>query len=104
MSKMSDAPDVEYIQSHNIQTGDRVDFVDAGGHYICQAEVLGVRGDIAQVKMTTLNLVMEVRNVDLLKLIPYEGSIEQQEDLAKREVREQELTSRSFAKMMAQGV
>ncbi len=101
---MNNAPDVEYIQSHNIEKGDIVDFVDAGGHYVCQAEVLGVRENIAHVKMPTLNVIMEVRKSDLLKLIPYEGSVEQQEDLAKKERREQELASRSFAKMMDQGV
>lgn len=101
---MNSAQDVEYIQSHNIQTGDKVDFVDAGGHYVCQAEVLGVRGEIANVKMATLNLIMEVRKTDLLKLVPYEGSTEQQEDLIRREKREQELASKSFTKMMDQGV
>ena len=101
---MNSAQDVEYIQSHNIQTGDKVDFVDAGGHYVCQAEVLGVRGEIANVKMATLNLIMEVRKTDLLKLVPYEGSTEQQEDLIRREKREQELASKSFIKMMDQGV
>ena len=101
---MSNATDVEYIQSHNIAKGDVVDFVDAGGHYVCQAEVLGVREDVAHVKLVGHTIIMEVRRSDLLKLIPYEGSQEQKEDQAKRELREQALTSTAFAKMMDQGV
>ncbi len=95
---------VDYVQTHNIHMGDFTDFLDAGGHFVSRAEVLGVREDLALVRLITHNLVMEVRKHDLLKLIPYEGSEEQKEDLAKRERREQELESMSFAKIMELGL
>ena len=101
---MSSAQDVEYVQTFNINAGDHVDFIDAGGHFVSRTEVLGVRENIAMVKLLNYGLIMEVRKTDLLKIVPYDGSTEQKEDLARLEKREQELASKSFAKIMEQGL
>mgnify|MGYP003591488835 CR=1 FL=1 len=101
---MSSAQDVEYVQTSNINPGDQVDFLDAGGHFVSRVEVIGSRADLALVKFIGINLTMEVRKLDLLKIVPYEGSPEQKEDLIRHEKREQELASRSFAKIMEQGL
>ena len=101
---MSSAQDVEYVQTFNINAGDHVDFIDAGGHFVSCAEVLGARENIAMVKLLNYGLIMEVRKTDLLKIVPYDGSTEQKEDLARLEKREQELASKSFAKIMEQGL
>lgn len=102
--KMSSAQDVEYVQTFNINAGDHVDFIDAAGHFVSRTEVLGVRENIALVKLLNYGLIMEVRKTDLLKIVPYDGSAEQKEDLARLEKREQELASKSFAKIMEQGL